>query len=235
MPQTAAAARCRSWRRPDGADVGAASSRSPSSSRASPMCCRRVFGSRLKHRRSTRRTPAGVSLGSAFHLTSARRTAASVSETVSPLKSFRPESVSWSTTPNAQISARRSTGLPRACSGLMYAAVPMTVPTAVPLVRVGECEELPCATDCVCNALARPKSKIFGVPSGVILRFAGFKSRWMTPLSCAVSSPSAIATNKGRASSMGRPARDALGELHDEESLAVRFFEPVKRRDVRVI
>ena len=83
LPQTAAAATCRSWRRRGGADVGA-SSRSPSSSRASPMCCNRVFGSRLKHRRSKRRTPTGVSLGSAFHWISARRTAASVSEAVSP-------------------------------------------------------------------------------------------------------------------------------------------------------
>jgi hypothetical protein len=33
--------------------------------------------------------------------------------------------------PNDQTSLRRSTGLPRACSGLMYAAVPSTVPSTV--------------------------------------------------------------------------------------------------------
>jgi len=46
-------------------------------------------------------------------------TAASVSEIVSPLNTRRPASISKITTPKDQISARRSTGLPLACSGLM--------------------------------------------------------------------------------------------------------------------
>jgi hypothetical protein len=37
----------------------------------------------------------------------------------------------YSTTPQAQISARRSTRLPLACSGAMYAAVPRSVPATV--------------------------------------------------------------------------------------------------------
>ncbi len=41
---------------------------------------------------------------------------------------FVPVSISNNTAPNAQISARLSTGFPRACSGDMYAAVPMITP-----------------------------------------------------------------------------------------------------------
>ena len=53
------------------------------------------------------------------HCGSRVRTAASTSLTVSPSKSLRPVSISKSTTPKAQMSARRSTALPRACSGDM--------------------------------------------------------------------------------------------------------------------
>ena len=47
------------------------------------------------------------------------RMAAVVSETVSPSNALCPVSISKSTQPNAQMSERLSTGLPRACSGLM--------------------------------------------------------------------------------------------------------------------
>ena len=56
--------------------------------------------------------------------------------TVSPGKSGPPVSISWTTTPKAQMSLRLSTALPRACSGLIYAAVPSSVPT--PVARAGE-------------------------------------------------------------------------------------------------
>ena len=42
-----------------------------------------------------------------------------------------PVSISKSTHPNAQMSLRLSAGRPLACSGLMYAAVPMIKPTPV--------------------------------------------------------------------------------------------------------
>ena len=62
-----------------------------------------------------------------------------MSETSSPSNARRPVSISYSTTPNAQTSARRSTALPRACSGAMYAAVPRISPISVPCaVSVGE-------------------------------------------------------------------------------------------------
>ncbi len=56
------------------------------------------------------------------------KTSAIVSLTVSPANSVRPVSISYSTTPNAQMSDRLSTGRPRACSGAMYAAVPRMTP-----------------------------------------------------------------------------------------------------------
>ena len=76
------------------------------------------------------------------------------------------------------------------------------MPEAVPRVIVGDSESSASRTSGV-NAFASPKSSIFGVPSGPILMFAGFKSRWMMPFSCAASSPSAIRMNSGTTSSMG--------------------------------
>ena len=52
--------------------------------------------------------------------------------------------------------------------------------------------------------LAKPKSRTFTVPSGVILTFPGFRSRWMIPFSWAASRASAICLATGRAYSIGR-------------------------------
>ena len=69
--------------------------------------------------------------------------AAIVSETVSPENTLRPVSISYSTQPNAQMSARLSTALPRACSGLMEDAVPRITPAFVlPIPTVGEWDKL---------------------------------------------------------------------------------------------
>ena len=87
--------------------------------RASPMSLNREPGSRCRQRSSNRRIARGVSAGNAPQSSSLRITAASVSEIVSPSNSRRPASISNSKTPNDQISARRSTVLPLACSGLM--------------------------------------------------------------------------------------------------------------------
>jgi len=62
---------------------------------------------------------AGVSAGSALQSGSWLRTAARISSTPSPRKTGRPASISYSTQPNAQMSARLSTAFPRACSGAM--------------------------------------------------------------------------------------------------------------------
>ena len=92
------------------------------------MSRRRCFGSRSRHRAISRLMCGGVSGGSASSGGASRMTAASVSVTVSDANSPRPVSISKSTHPNAQISARLSTGFPFACSGAMWAAVPSTTP-----------------------------------------------------------------------------------------------------------
>jgi hypothetical protein len=66
-----------------------------------------------------RRTAAGVREGNAVQSGSVLSTPARMSDTVSPPKRLRPTSISYSSTPKDQTSVRRSTGLPRACSGLM--------------------------------------------------------------------------------------------------------------------
>src|SRR5208337_2955815 len=79
----------------------------------------------------------GISTGSDFHSGSARTTAARVSATVSRPKAEEPVNISKSTHPKAQMSVRLSIGLPRACSGLMYAAVPSITPAIVAPTMVG--------------------------------------------------------------------------------------------------
>ena len=71
------------------------------------------------------------------------------------------------------------------------------------MVIVGDCETLGDATPVGSIAFARPKSSTFTVPSGRTLMFAGFKSRWMMPCSCAASSASAICFAMGSASATG--------------------------------
>ena len=95
-PATAAAASRHHPRAGLAATIGAASAvpASASSSRASPMCCSRCFGSFSRQRRSSRRIDGGVPTGSAVQAGSARSTAASVSATSSPLNSRWPVSIS---------------------------------------------------------------------------------------------------------------------------------------------
>ena len=81
----------------------------------------------------------GTSCGTALQSGSRVRMFESVSEIVPPAKADRPVNMSNRVQPNAQTSARLSIGLPRACSGLMNAAVPRTIPSAVaPDVSVGD-------------------------------------------------------------------------------------------------
>ena len=72
--------------------------------------------------------------------------------------------------------------------------------------------------------------------------FAGFRSRWMMPCSCAASSASAICFAMGkRLVERHRAARDALrqivalDEFHHERGHAPAFFEAVDGGDVRMI
>jgi hypothetical protein len=110
------------------------------------------------------------------------------------------------------------------------------------------------------NALASPKSSTLTVPSGRTLMFAGFRSRWMTPASCAASSASAIClamddallvrrfervrdlpADRERIRDGERALNDAVGErlavdqLHDQRPGARIFFEAINACNVRVI
>lgn len=65
--------------------------------------------------------------------------------------------------PNDQISARRSTTPPRACSGLIYPAVPNIIPASVAhIVNVGEFGTVGAAVRS--TFLASPKSRTFTTP-----------------------------------------------------------------------
>ena len=95
-----------------------------------------------RQRRSTKRMFGGVVAGNACQSGSPFKIAASVSVTVSPSKTLFPVRHSYRMQPNAQMSARLSTALPLACSGLMYAAVPRITPgRVIASVSVGDCDE----------------------------------------------------------------------------------------------
>ena len=144
--------------------------------RTSPMSLMRLRGSFSRQPRRKLPSTGGRFFGSVPQSGSIAITCAKVFDTSSPVNGRAPVSISNSTTPNAQISLRLSTGLPAACSGDIYAAVPMITPICVAAaVNVGDCEGSPCGV--VSSAFAKPKSKTFTVPSSRTLMFAGFKSR----------------------------------------------------------
>jgi hypothetical protein len=74
------------------------------------------------------------------------------------------------------MSERLSTGLPLACSGDIYAAVPRIDPAIVPLTMVGEFE-IVVFVGALSIALAKPKSRTLTFPSLVTLMLPGLRSR----------------------------------------------------------
>ena len=177
----------------------AASSRCAS---ASPASRSRRFCSRSKHRRRSHLSGAGVVVGSTVRSRSRSSTFAITCATVSPVNSRCPVSISNSTTPKDQMSLRLSAVRPAACSGDIYAAVPMIMPICVAAaVSVGDCDGSLAGVGS--SALAKPKSNTLTVPSSRTLMFAGLRSRWITPASWAASSASAICLAIGSASSSG--------------------------------
>ena len=145
---------------------------------------------------------AGVSFGSLDQSGSFVRMSEIVSETVSPRNAIVPVRHSNRRQPKDQMSVRRSTGLPRACSGERYGAVPRMTPgmvgecSASARVIVGElgvtAGESICAPGSASFPLARPKSITLTRSPAAMTTFAGFRSRWMMPASCAASIPAAI-------------------------------------------
>ena len=88
--------------------------------------------------------------------------------TVGPVNGGSPTSISYNTQPNEYRSLRPSMASPTACSGLMYAGVPMLVPACV---SVSAPESL--------TAFPMPKSATSAWPSCSMM-FSGLMSRWMT-------------------------------------------------------
>ena len=154
-----------------------------------------------------------------------------------------PDSISYSTQPNAQMSVRLSTGSPRACSGLMYAGVPAIMPGLAER-RDRAAHASSAWLRARSNAFARPKSSTLTVPSALSAMLDGFRSRWMTPCSCAASRAAAICRAISSASGIGRPPRrpaSAVGErvaFHELEHECQRsggLLDAVERGDVRMI
>ena len=170
--------------------------------RASAMSARRCLGSFRKHRRRSVTIDRGNAAGNAVQSGSSRRIAASVSDASSRANAGAPVSISYSTQPNIQMSARGSSRCPRVCSGLMYATVPRIVCSrVVPIVAALDARTSVDGSSP--PAVARPKSSTFTTPSGVILMLAGLRSLWTMPLSCAASSASAICRAMARLSGTG--------------------------------
>ena len=92
------------------------------------------------------------------------------------------------------------------------------------------------------TSFASPKSSTFTVPSSRTLIFAGFRSRWMIPCSCAASSASAICFAIGqRVRQRDRTLCHAIGErrpfdqFHHQRADVTRVLEAVDVRDVRMV
>ena len=125
----------------------------------------------------------------------------------------------------------------------MYAAVPRIMPICVAWpVSVGEVIASALDAPAGSIAFASPKSSTFTVPSARTLMFAGFRSRWMIPCSCAASSASAICFAIGNASASGigpfamrsasvGPSTSSITSA----SVSVRLLEAVDVRDVRMV
>ncbi len=187
----------------DGTPIGGMPGGCSSTMRASPMSRSRRRTSRSRHRSSSARRYGGVAAGSASHGGSSRMTAAMISVADVPSNTRRPDSISNRTTPNDQISARRSTARPRACSGDMYAAVPRMTPASVASSNsVGEADTSGTSVP-VTMARASPKSSTLTTPSPRSLTLAGLRSRCTTPWSWAYSSASAICRAMAIASTLG--------------------------------
>ena len=127
----------------------------------------------------------------------------------------------------------------------MYAAVPRITPMCVAAtLNVGDCETSGFATS-PSKALARPKSSTFTVPSGRTLMLAGFRSRWMTPCSCArLERLGDLPRDRQRLVQRNRALRDPIGQRRAHRRAPVRrapscrlqrLFEAVDRRDVGMI
>ncbi len=143
------------------------------------------------------------------------------------------------------MSARRSTARPRACSGLMYAAVPRMTPAAVArAVSVGECVtcgELPEAGS-ASQRLRQPEVEELDPAVGCDHDVGGLQIPVDDPsLVRGLERLGDLPRNRQRLIERNRSPRDprvqalALHELHDEDVPSVHGLEGVDRRDAGVI
>ena len=87
------------------------------------------------------------------------------------------------------------------------------------VVIVGDCVSFARTGSSRLHRLRQPEVEHLHRAVGVTLMFAGFRSRWMMPFSCAASSASAIWRAIGkRLVERNRPARDPLGERRPSTS-----------------
>ena len=186
--------------------------------RASATSWSRRRGSRSRQRRRRSADGAGRPGGRRVQSGSARRTAASVSLTVSPAKRrFPGEHLPEDDAEGPDVGAlvdRLAARLLGAHVGRGAEDHPGLGPLAA--VIVGEREESLESRVAAARpqALARPKSRTLTLPSGVSLTLAGLRSRWTTPLPWASSSASAICRATASASSTASgPAREPLREV----------------------
>ena len=202
---------------------------SASSIRASAMSCKRRVQSFSRHRRSRRCNGAGAGDGSRDQSGSRSTIAASVSANVLLPNALVPVNISYSTHPNDQISVRLSTVKPLACSGLIYAAVPSSVPDCVSSDFATLVAFVPPISAPVSRAFATPKSSTLMVPSGPHLNIRGFQIA-MDDSSC-VRSLECVGNLPGNRKHFedGKPTiadpfeqRVALDELENEDLSAFR-------------
>ena len=171
--------------------------------------------------------------------------AARISEASSPVKARWPLRASKRQAPKANTSVRLSMAWPFACSGDMYAAVPMIWPRAVAAaVMVGDWlrSTLP-GTSGGAIALARPKSRIFTRPSMPTLTFAGLRSRWTIPLLVSRFEPigdldeqrQRFIERESRPRAMRSASVLAFDELHHQEPRVAIGLKTMDGRNVLMI
>ena len=140
------------------------------------------------------------------------------------------------------MSVRLSMDWPRACSGLMYAAVPMTSPSRVPAaVTVGSLREA--AVDFGRRkCLGQAEVEDLDLTLRRDLDVGGLEIAMDDALRvCRIERVGNLAGQPHRLAHRHRPARDDVGErvaldqLEHQGANAVNVFDPVERRDVRMI
>ena len=110
--------------------------------------------------------------------------------------------------PNEKMSERASSGLPSACSGDMYAAVPRMMPAPVRASPVGSSVWLEAAEGSL--SFASPKSSTFTAPPDPTITLAGLRSRCTMPLAWAAASALAICVPIRSTSASRMPARGMI-------------------------